>query len=431
MKGVSAILAAACLVAAAQDEAAKRKELADLTKRSWDAYTEIVKIMVTADTAVAKKLLNADFLCMSKVFSSEVYDEMRKNSDPEIKKAADLYKTVCDVEIQRRKLIAGILIDRMEPIEDFESLAESLSAKVIREFKLKIPTDFVDGEDIEANESAAASALKTLCNAEPMFRSGGGLGAYYYVADIAGFCWGKVPSATTEAGYVADRTIAMADDAPKANGTNFDWDADGTNDWTIAGSPPAVAKPRRGYLFGRLTTDETGAAYAAVAGGANTGKYGFYARPATYRRTGRRQFHLNESGQVCCKDTGNNVAVTVFQGGGGWTPYDVASSSYAYSPGEYSEERREASFTIILASLEAKKAIIGRILKSVEDRQEPPDRKEEQKIGKQIEPILKELCGDDHVKQIRLMVELTKQYAPKWYERRFKRYERFEDDSDK
>lgn len=171
-----------------------------------------------------------------------------------------------------------------------------------------------------SNERNASASLKQVSNAQPMFRSGGGLGAYYYVADVAGLNWGKVPSATTNAGYIADETMAKADDAPKANGTNFDWDADGTNDWTINGTPPAAALPKSSYLFGKLTTDETAAAYAAVAGGANTGKYGFYARPGTYPSSGRYQFHLNESGSVAQKDTGNNVAVTTFQGGGGWSP---------------------------------------------------------------------------------------------------------------
>lgn len=171
-----------------------------------------------------------------------------------------------------------------------------------------------------SNERNASISLKQVLNAQPMFRSGGGLGSYYWVGDLAALNWGKVPGATTLSAYIADDSMAKADDAPKANGTNFDWDGDGFNDYTIAGTPPGTPLPKSSYLFGKLTTDETGAAYVSVAGGGNTGKYGFYARPSNYPSSGRYQYHLNEGGNVSQKDTGNNLIVLQYQGGGGWSP---------------------------------------------------------------------------------------------------------------
>lgn len=145
-----------------------------------------------------------------------------------------------------------------------------------------------------------------------MFRSGGGLGAYYYTADVAGLNWGKVPGGSNIASYIADETLPRADDAPVAHRTSFDWDNDGTVDWMIAGKPPALPIPKSSYLFGAIKNDSSGRPYKAVGGGANTSAYGFYVRPEIYGKSGRRTYIVNETGTVYCNDMGTSSPVTAY-----------------------------------------------------------------------------------------------------------------------
>lgn len=173
-----------------------------------------------------------------------------------------------------------------------------------------------------ANEKNAAVSLSQCRNAEMMFRSYGGIGTFYYTRDLAGLYWGKPPLAAIRADLIIDETMAKADDSPAANGQNFDWDADGNIDWTIAGTPPGVPIPKSSYFMGSLTTDEAGAAYKIMGSplGANPGKFGFYARPAQYPSNGKYIFHTNETGQVYQKDAGSNAIIPQYQSGGGWSP---------------------------------------------------------------------------------------------------------------
>ena len=64
------------------------------------------------------------------------------------------------------------------------------------------------------------------------------------------------------------------------------------------------AKPDNGYLFCALHRDEKGGLYASAEGqGRNKDKFAFCGYPATYDRTGRLTFIINQENVVYAKDT--------------------------------------------------------------------------------------------------------------------------------
>lgn len=171
-----------------------------------------------------------------------------------------------------------------------------------------------------AAEKNVGAKLEMIRNAEDSFRANGGLGAFYYTADVAGLANGKLPEKATPVQYISAEGLPKSDIMPAKKGTRFDWNKDGKADWEICLDSPEKPVAFDGYYFGSLCLDEEGNPYKAVGNGANEKKFGFFAVPSEYGVTGRYQFQINETGALIKKDSGSGRPIIQFEYGQNWTP---------------------------------------------------------------------------------------------------------------
>lgn len=171
-----------------------------------------------------------------------------------------------------------------------------------------------------AAEKNVGANLGMIRYAEDSFRTNGGLGSFYYTADVAGLANGKLPGKAGPAEYISTDGLSKADVMPAKRGTRFDWNKDGRADWEICLGSPEKPIAFNGYYFGSLCLDEEGKPYRSVGNGANERKFGFFAVPSEYGVTGRCQFQIDECGVLIKKDSESGRPIVQFRFGQDWTP---------------------------------------------------------------------------------------------------------------
>jgi prepilin-type N-terminal cleavage/methylation domain-containing protein len=155
-----------------------------------------------------------------------------------------------------------------------------------------------------SNERNASASLKTLASAEADFRGndrdGNGV-QDFYTGDVAGL-FTLAPIGVAESIKLIELSVALAD------ASLLPFGAAAPN---LAGTVGAVGgfgiqSAKAAYWYRKLTTDETGVAYALVTNGRgafnasacfNTSKFGFCAFPDT-RSSGRNVFFINEGNTI-------------------------------------------------------------------------------------------------------------------------------------
>lgn len=406
MKFACAVFAIGWASANCQESAAAEKELVKLVQNAWDCYSQTAQLLKREDVT------EIDMEDTTKKFEKDIYDELIASKN---EKLAELYKSVCEIDRQRKRIAAYMMIDRGdERILDFEKAQGELTTMILRKHDKTLAEKFSAPAAREVERNIVFAILR-LANAEPMFRSGGGLGAYYWVADVRSLYCGKVPFATINFRYLADEKVALADASPIKDGTTFDWDSDGNNDWTVDASSikDEKAEPYLGYWFCAIELDETGKAYKAVAGGANTGKYGFCAYPAEYGRGARKTFIVNESGVVWEKDKGGK-AVKQFAEGGGWHTAGLNISS------------ERIPFWLVISPPSVVKNAAARKIRQIVEMEERAD--EDPKMRKDPECIahvrrlvvdvrfmVRRVCETQQLDEGQMLAALLKQTVPEEY----------------
>jgi len=154
----------------------------------------------------------------------------------------------------------------------------------------------------EANERNAAAALKTLCAAEFDFRAndrdGNGVNDFW-TGDVAGL-YRIRPEGSNEPIKLIDNSLAAADAWPR-------------KDLPLHRIELSVSplRPKAGYLYCALTSDDAGQPYRQDTKGKNSlgafhnpAKFAFCAYPERYPARGRQTYLVNEEGCVYRKDTG-------------------------------------------------------------------------------------------------------------------------------
>jgi len=167
---------------------------------------------------------------------------------------------------------------------------------------------------VATQEISAVSGLKSICNAESIWRmqdSDGNGERDYWTYDIS--CLYRMKGNNALPATLIDISIAWADYAPAGDEA---FGADFIEASRLKGKGQI---PHYGYLFQAMESDENGEAYNQNEVGvnkikaANSYKFAFVAYPKQYGHSGKRTFIINEEGTVYSIDSGSDQAKIVLQ----------------------------------------------------------------------------------------------------------------------